>query len=666
VCGITGIFSTDPRDITPNILRGMTASIRHRGPDDEGYIFIDTAGSRFESRAGDDTVVEFKEKVKHLSAPLESGYDLALGHRRLSILDLSAAGHQPMSNETGDLWIVHNGEIYNHAALRLELMDRGHVFKSGTDTEVILHSYEQWGEQSPNKFNGMWAFAIWDSRSRKLFCSRDRFGIKPFYYYFDGFRFIFSSEIKAILETGAVERKPDRQSVFDYISYGLKEHIGHTFIEGIKQLLPGHYLELDINKKTIAARCYYQIPLSHQSIGLSDADYSLQFRDLLEDSISLRLASDVIAGTCLSGGLDSSSIVCLVDKLMQGTGLKSQGCKAHQTFSARFSEQGYDEGSYIQDVVNRTSVDAHYAYPTGSSAWQILPKLIWHQEGPSSALYLCGQWEIYKLASQSGVKVLLDGQGGDELLAGYDIYYAALFAHLLRTFQLSDLTGESLMRYRLYGKSAAADVFKTAYHFLPPHVKQLSRRLMQLDGNLCLSKDFQTGLNDHLCQKRNSETGRDNSFDDYLYDKFSYSILPGLLHDQDKSSMAHSVESRLPFLDYRIVEMVFSMPWQQKIYKGRRKNVLRNAMRGILPDSIEKRLDKMGFTNPVEVWLKKSFMGEVSDIIHSPRFAQRGYFNPHKVAQYFKAYQNGRKNIGRQIWRWVNLELWSRIFIDGS
>jgi asparagine synthase (glutamine-hydrolysing) len=215
MCGITGIFSTDPRDIIPEILRGMTTSIRHRGPDDEGYVFINTITSRCEPRVGDDTIIELKGKMKYLSAPLESGYDLAFGHRRLAILDLSTAGHQPMSNETGDLWIIHNGEIYNHEELRIELLDKGHVFKSRTDTEVILHSYEQWGEKSLNKFNGMWAFVIWDSRSKKLFCSRDRFGIKPFYYYFDGLKFIFSSEIKAILATDAMERKPNRQSIFD-------------------------------------------------------------------------------------------------------------------------------------------------------------------------------------------------------------------------------------------------------------------------------------------------------------------------------------------------------------------------------------------------------------------------------------------------------------------
>jgi asparagine synthase (glutamine-hydrolysing) len=662
MCGITGIFSTDPRDITPEILRGMTTSIRHRGPDDEGYIFINTITSRCEPRVGDDTIIELKGKMKHLSDPLESGYDLAFGHRRLSILDLSTTGHQPMSNETGDLWIIHNGEIYNHEELRIELLDKGHVFKSRTDTEVILHSYEQWGEKSLNKFNGMWAFVIWDSRSKKLFCSRDRFGIKPFYYYFDGLKFIFSSEIKAILTTDAMERKPNRQSIFDYISYALKDHTGDTFFEDIHQLLPGHFLELDINKRAIAARSYYQIPLIYQSRHLSDPDYSLQFRQLLEDSIRLRLASDVAVGTCLSGGLDSSSIVCLVDKLRLDSGLKQQN--SHQTFSARFSEQGFDEGKYIQDVVNQTRVDAHYAYPTGASTWEILPKLIWHQEGPSSALYLSGQWETYKLARQSGIKVILDGQGGDELLAGYDIYYAALFSHLMRTFQCSKLAREYLIRYRLYGKSATSDIFKAAYHLLPRVGKQFSRRLMRVDGNPCLSKDFQAGLRDNFFQKQGEEISRTNTFDDYLYDKFTYSILPGLLHDQDKNSMAHSIESRLPFLDYRLVEMVSSMPWQQKIYRGQRKYVLRNSMRGILPESVEKRLDKMGFTNPVEVWLKKSFADEVNDIIHSTRFAQRGYFNSNQVKQDFKAYQNGRKNISRKIWRWVNLELWSRIFID--
>jgi asparagine synthase (glutamine-hydrolysing) len=667
MCGITGIFSENAGEITPDLLQRMTKTLKHRGPDDEDYVFINTSTGRYEPRSGDESAPELRTMMKHVCAPIEFQFDLALGHRRLSILDLSAAGHQPMGNEEGSIWIVHNGEIYNHAELREELKDKGHLFKSRTDTEVILHSYEQWGEACLNRFNGMWAFAIWDSRSQKLFCSRDRFGIKPFYYFFKDGKFVFASEIKALLETGLIERKPNNQSIFDYVSYGLKDCTEDTYFDGIKQLRGGHYLEFNVNKKEFKLQRYYDIPLIRRSKDLTDEEYALQFRQLLEDSIRLRLESDVPAGTCLSGGLDSSSIVCLIDKLRFERGSKLPGASSvHKTFSARFTERGYDEGSFIQDVVKKTGVDAYYTFPTGENTWEKLPLLIWHQEEPCGRQYLSGQWEVYKLAKQSGVKVVLDGQGGDELLAGYGIYYAALFAYLMRTFHWPELMRESVMFSRLYGKSSIPDLLKSVYHFLPGQKRAWVRGALRVDGDPCLSDDFKAGRTGYWFKKRSESRIGADLFDQYLYDQFTNFILPSLLHDQDKNSMAHSIESRLPFLDYRLVELVFSMPWQQKIRRGRRKYVLRNAMKGILPESIEKRMDKMGFANPIDAWLKKSFGAEVADIIGSQSFKQRVYFDPRKVQEAYKAHQNGQKHIARTIWRWVNLELWLRMYIDRS
>ena len=653
--------------LDPDLLQSMAKTLKHRGPDDEGYVLINSSTGKSEPRSGDETVAGLQATMKHISTPPGFRFNVALGHRRLSILDLSAAGHQPMGNEGGDIWIVHNGEIYNHAELREELKDRGHVFRSRTDTEVILHSYEQWGEACLSRFNGMWAFAIWDSRSMKLFCSRDRFGIKPFYYFYQDRRFIFASEIKALLATGFIERRPNNQSIFDYVSYGLKDYSEDTFLDGIKQLRGGHCLEFQVNNQELDINRYYDLPLIHRSKKVTDGEYALEFRQLLEDSIRLRLESDVDTGTCLSGGLDSSSIVCLIDKLMIETGLKLPGAgNVHKTFSARFCETGYDEGPFIQEVVKKTGVDAYYTFPTGESTWEKLPLLIWHQEEPCSRQYLSGQWDVYKLAGQSGVKVVLDGQGGDELLAGYGIYYAALFSYLMRTFQWPELVRESVMYSRLYGKSAVVDLLKSPYYFMPEWARSRVRSLTGVDGDPCLSADFKASHTGYLFQKR-SEPGRPaDFFDAYLYDKFTGSYLPGLLHDQDRNSMAHSIESRMPFLDYRLVELAFSMPWQQKIRRGRRKYVLRNAMKGIIPETIENRVDKMGFLNPVQDWLKKSFGAEVAEIIGSQSFKQRDYFDHFRVAKEYKAHQNGQKNIWLTIWRWVNLELWLRMYVDRS
>jgi len=664
MCGIVGIFSSDSSEVTPELLGRMTKTIRHRGPDDEGYVLINTSTGRCEPRAGDDTIAELRGTLKHLSASTEFTLDIALGHRRLSIIDLSAAGHQPMSNEEGTVWIAHNGEVYNHVELREELKSRGYRFRSRTDTEVILHSYEEWGHECLSRFNGMWAFAIWDSRERKLFCSRDRFGIKPFYYFFDGKRLLVASEIKAILQADFVVRKPNNQTVFDYLAFALEDCTEDTFFDGIRQLRGGHYLEFHPHERRFKIKRYYDVPLQHKLKGLSDEEYVRQFRELLEDSIQLRLISDVPLGTCLSGGLDSSSIVCVIDKLVREKGLKLPGMSDGQkTFSARFREKEYDEGSFIDDVVRKTGVDAYHIYPSGEGLWKTLPDLIWQQEEPFTHPCVYAQWEVYKLARQSGVKVALDGQGGDEMLAGYDIYYASLFSHLMRTFHWKGLVRESLYHARWQGKAAGQDILIAIYYLLPRDLKLWVRAAMRAGGKPCLNREFKAGFTGYRFRQGPSEV-RTDFFNEHLYERFAGSNLPGILREQDKNSMAHSIESRVPFLDYRLVEFVFSLPWEQKIHRGARKFVLRSAMKEILPESVANRQAKMGFNAPVDVWFKTELAEKVSEIINSRSFRERPFLNACEVEQEFKAHRNGQKNIGNTIMRWLYLELWLRMFID--
>jgi asparagine synthase (glutamine-hydrolysing) len=664
MCGIVGIFSSDFQEVTPELLERMTKTIRHRGPDDVGYVLVNTFTGRCEPRSGDDTIAELTGTIKPLSAPTEFTFDTVLCHRRLSIIDLSAAGHQPMSNEEGTVWIVHNGEVYNHAELREELKSRGHRFRSRTDTEVILHSYEEWGRECLCRFNGMWAFAIWDSRERKLFCSRDRFGIKPFYYYFDGKRLLIASEIKSLLEANFVARKPNDQTIFDYLVYGLEDCTEDTFFGGIRQLRGGHYLEFHPRENGFEIKRYYDVPLRHKLKGLSDDEYARRFRELLEDSIRLRLISDVPLGTCLSGGLDSSSIVCVIDKLMREKGLKLPGASHGQrTFSARFNEEAYDEGPFIDDVVKKTGVDAYYTRATGEGLWTTLPDLIWQQEEPFTLPYVYPQFAVYEFAKQSGVKVALDGQGADELLAGYGIYFAALFSYFMRTFQWKELVTERLYHSRRRAKAAGHDLLIAAYHLLPRDVRLWGRRVMKADGKPCLNKEFSTGFTGYHFRESLSRV-RSNFFDEYLYERFANSILPGLLRDQDKNSMAHSIESRVPFLDYRLVEFVFSSPWEQKIHRATRKFILRSAMKEILPESVANRNAKMGFSAPVDLWFRTPLGDKVSEILNSQSFRERSFFDAREVQQEFKAHLNGQKNIGNIILRWLNLELWLRMFID--
>jgi len=664
VCGIVGIFSKIPGEVTPELLRCMTNSIKHRGPDDEGYLLMDTSSGICEPRSGDDTAVELRV-MEHISAPAEFAFDFGLGHRRLSVIDLSPVGHQPMSNEDGSVWIVHNGEIYNHAGLREELKQRGHQFRSRTDTEVILHGYEEWGAECLSRFNGMWAFAIWDTRSRKLFCSRDRFGIKPFYYFHDDNRFVFASEIKALLQADFIDNRPNNQTIFDYLAYNIQDCTEDTFFSAIRKLQGGHYLELALPSQELKLERYYDVPLGPESEASSGNEYALKFRQLFEDSIRLRLVSDVPLGICLSGGLDSSSIVCTTDRLMRETGIQLPGSGSLlRTFSARYSENGYDEGYFIDEALKKSHAEAHNAYPTGESMWNSLSNVIWHQEEPCTRFYVCAQWEVYQLAKCSGVKIGLDGQGGDELLAGYDIYYGALLSHLLRTFQWHMAAEEAFFNLYLNGKSANRSITIAVYHLLPEQLQRRLRQFVRADGSVCLGEDFANCYNGYFFEKRlTSQTSKD-FFDEYMHERFTHSILPGLLRDLDKNSMAHSIESRPPFLDFRLVELVFSMPWEQKIKHGVRKTVLRSAMHGILPDSVIARRDKMGFPTPVDVWFKGNLGNTVFDIFSSQTFRERGYLNVPAVNKELALHRSGRKKIGNFIWRWINLELWLRMFVD--
>ena len=665
MCGIAGVYNSDFPELTLELIWRMNKRLAHRGPDDEGYVLINTSASRYEQRTGDDTIAELRATMCHITTPATSQVDLALGHRRLSIIDLSAAGHQPMSNEDGTIWLLHNGEVYNHIELREELTSRGYRFRSRTDTEVILHSYEEWGHECLNRFNGMWAIVIWDGREKKLFCSRDRFGIKPLYYYYDGKRFLFASEIKALLEADFIVRKPNNQVIFDYLAYGLEGCTEDTFFSGIKQIKGGHYLEFHPNENEFKIKRYYDIPLRYKLNGLSDDEYVRRFRELLEDSVRLRLISDVPLGTCLSGGLDSSSIVCMIDKLMREKGLKLPGLSDIQmSFSARFNEKEYDEGSFINDVVRKTNVDAHYIYPTSESLWKTLPDLVWQQEEPFVLPYVYAQWEVYKLAKQSGVRVVLDGQGSDELLAGYQIYYAALFSYLMRTFQWKRLAKECFYNLRLRGKAARCDLLIAFYHLLPRSSQSWVRKAIQVEDRSCMNKEFAASYTGYHFRDSSATEIHTGFFDEYVYERFKNSILPGLLRHQDKNSMAHSIESRVPFLDYRLVEFAFSMPWEQKIQLGSRKFVLRNAAKGILPDSVANRQDKMGFPTPIDIWLRGEFGDVVYEIFNSQSFKQCPFLDARKVRQEYETYRSGSKSIGITIWRWINLELWLRMFIE--
>lgn len=632
MCGIAGILDLTPNKHSREIIKKMTAVLEHRGPDDDGF---------------------FSDGPVHL------------GFRRLAILDLSRAGHQPMSSKDGSRWIVFNGEVYNYRELRSELQQLGHTFISSSDTEVILAAHEQWGEECVKRFNGMWAFAIWEKKKKQLFCSRDRFGVKPFYYYTSGTEFIFGSEIKALLVHPHVPRHPNLHRVYDYLAYGYLDHTPQTFFEGINQLPPAHSLTLT-DDGSIRIRRYWDLEIGKETLLQNDEEYAGKFLSLFQDSIRLRLRSDVPVGTCLSGGLDSSSIVCVVNDIFQKEKITNIG--DHQnTFSAAYEEKEVDEREYSQAVIEKTGASSHLIFPSAQDVLTDLDQVVYHQDEPFGSTSIFAQWYVMKRARQAGMKVMLDGQGADELLAGYYGYFGPYLASLLRSFHLIRLPHEFLAWKKNHGGNYAL-LLRQAMTGI---VMKLMPRLLssfiistgRADGSIFLSEEFM--------KKYAAPPSRlTKSYRDPLQNELHRVLLtglPALLHYEDRNSMAWSIEARVPFLDYRLVEYVFSLPNEQKINNGTTKIVLRNAMKSILPEKVRLRQSKLGFATPEAVWLKKDFQAVIQSTFTSSQFNDRGIFQKDKPLQLFKNEMQGRAHRLIQsptIWRWFNLELWFRKFID--
>ncbi len=641
MCGIFAFLDLENSEVNSDILEKMSRSIIHRGPDDCGYAFFDLFGKQ--------RALEFKDMIERTQAEKFEGV-LAFGHRRLSIIDLTEAGHQPMCNETGKIWMIYNGEIYNYKELTEELKGKGHFFKSSTDTEVILHAYEEWGLDCLSRFNGMWAFALWDVEKKRLFCSRDRFGIKPFYYWFNGKKFILASEIKAILQDPTIERSANSKRVYDYLGYGYLDHTGETFFKSVYQLRGSHYLILEVNEENnlkLSIHRYWDLDPEEEK---PKDDLKKRFFELLEDSIRLHMRSDVPIGTCLSGGLDSSSIVCMARRFLNSS--------VHKTFSSCFEDKKYDERDYVVKVAEASGTRPYYVFPKPEDLFTEIEGLIWHQDEPFGSTSIYAQWNVFKLARESHVKVILDGQGADELLAGYHPYLGFYLSELARTFRCQEFIEE-------YRK------IRSRYHY--PHswiIRHLMMGVLPLPcsrfirNQVLLKKNKWLNINSYSSREIEFQQKFKNVLFDRLYQSLMNLTLPGLLHYEDRNSMAHSIEARVPFLDYRLVEFVFSLPMNQIVRDATTKVILREAMEGIIPETVRTRFDKMGFVTPEDIWFRGALKDQVLQVLDSKSFAERGYFDVEEVKKTFYRHCRREINLSSTIWRWVNLELWFRTFID--
>jgi len=634
MCGIVGILNFENHHVSKRVIKKMTDALSHRGPDDINYYFNTTIG---------------------------------LGHRRLSIIDLSSSGRQPMSNEDATVWLVFNGEIYNYIYLKDVLKSKGHKFKSKTDSEVIIHSYEEWGYECLARFNGMWAFTLWDTKKKVLFCARDRFGIKPFYYHHSNRKFVFASEIQSILKNHDIPAKPNESIIFDYIGYPFNDYIDHsddTFFLGIKRLMPAHYMV--INKKgDLTISRYWDLDPEQKFDQIGDSEAASRFYHLLEDSVRLRLQSDVPVGTCLSGGIDSSSIVCIVNDLItRNLAAKEIIGECQKTFSAGFNDKDCDEREFINAIVKKTKVKGYTVLPTGNDLVDYVSRFIQDQGEPVVSSSQFAGWMVMRLVSQNGVKVVLNGQGADEILAGYGSYFHANFRDLFKRMNLYQLKNEINKCSLYHGYSSKWLMLSLLKYFNPIHPFQWKRKIFGESDNTkypnWLNKDFSESY------------GHDMKFlpkykgylDQSLYHFLTLERLPSLLRYEDRNSMAFSIEARVPFLDHRLVEFCFALPSIQKIRNGVGKVVLRNALNGKLPKVVHRRIKKIGFQTPEIKWLQTDFKENIDMIINSGNFKQRGYFNVREIVKHFQNFFDGEVTDTRLIWKCINLELWMQKYFS--
>ncbi len=653
MCGITGVLKFKGA-INKDTFKLMNKAISRRGPDDEGYLFGNMNSGHYEIAGDSDTPdIVYESAIDYTPGKdltgIKNGYSsLALANRRLSILDLSPAGHQPMSNGSKSLWIVFNGEVYNYKEIRIELERKGHFFHSDSDTEVILKSYEQWGKDCLQRFNGMWAFCIWDVKRKELFCARDRLGVKPFYYYLDSQIFAFSSEMKSLLHPDIIGRQaPNDALIYDYLKYGYLDHTNKTFFSGIRKLPQACYLKINVRGQTVL-RQYWDVEITNEEgSNAENSVYAEEFLDIFKDSVRLRLRSDVPVGSCLSGGLDSSAIVCAASGLLSSD-FASQNPARLQTFSSCFEDKAYDERDYIETVVEHTGVERNYVFPDYNAFIDEVDRILWQQEEPFGGSSIFAQWCVMRRIHEKGVKVVLDGQGADEQLAGYRKFYIFYFLDLLKKRKY-------LKSLEIFQFLLSLEVLKTLNLTKGLKYSRLGNNFLNLNS---LMRDSVTRNFKH---KDEDFVFRGNIGNRMKEDLFRFS-LPALLRYSDKNSMAFSVETRLPYLDYRLVERLASFPLSQKMSNGWTKYVLRNAMVSILPEKIRLRKSKLGFVTPEDHWFRKCISKEIQKVFLNATFLQQ-YVRMDRLQDCFDRYL-GRKTFYQSdiFFRFYILEKWGQKF----
>jgi asparagine synthase (glutamine-hydrolysing) len=613
MCGIAGIFDLhSSQPVTARELERMVAAIAHRGPDGRGVL------------------------------PFRGG---GLASVRLAILDLRPESDQPFESDDGERALVYNGEIFNYRELRAELAGRGHRFRTECDTEVVLRAFEEWGPSAVTRFNGMWAFAIYDRRKDQLFCSRDRFGIKPFYYAVHRGQFLFASEAKALLAVRRELAVPDYESLGSFLRANAPATPAASFFESIAQLLPAHNLFVDRSGLRTERYWSYPVePLEEMAVG----EPAERVRELLTDSIRLRLRSDVPVASALSGGIDSSGVVALLRRVDSGP---------HRTFTASYPDDPMDEAPRALTLASKLGMESHVVRPSGAEFLDVLADIVHHVEAPNASLGSIPQWYVMREMRRRGIGVALEGQGADELFGGYEnANFPWVLIDRLRAGRLREARDEIAYFTALWGARAAAH--RVGRVTVPPLYRWVNR--WRGDEKVFIGPvrrakppvtEATPDLGDALTKTLHGQhTG----------------VLRRLLLKGDAISMAHSIESRLPYLDYRLVEFVFRLPGRLKARDGHSKAVLRDALRADLPAEVLARRRKTQLSAPLARWLRERPQQLIDPILRDERCRRRGLFDPDQVDRLVRRHLSGRADHSASLFWLISCELWLRRFIDAN
>jgi asparagine synthase (glutamine-hydrolysing) len=646
MCGIFAVVRSGSRAAAPTApVVSATRIIRHRGRDDEGYLLWDAGELRATVFAGSETAEETRAALRLPMLPPSGDWRVALGHRRLSIVDLSPAGHQPMLHRETGLSVVYNGEIYNHVELRDELVSLGHRFESHCDTEVLLAAWAEWGPDALHRFNGMFSFVVLDPRNGgTVHAVRDRFGIKPLYWCRVGNWLAFASEQKQLRTLPGFLSRINERTVRDYLVAGQLDYSSHTFDQQIAQILGGERAVVDLREPSEVPVIIRWYDLEPRRFTGTLKQGAKEVRDLLTDSVALRLRADVPVGSCLSGGLDSSAIVTLASRALEGTEHAGQA-----TVTARFEDPKFDEWGFASQVIAATGAQSLEVWPTVERLQSELDAQLWFMDEPFGSTSQFSQWCVFGAAAEAGLTVMLDGQGSDEQLAGYSGNDAALYAGLLRRGRLLDLADEVRSFRHRHGVAplaqmvfAVRNVLPFTDRFLPGHVRQAPA------APDWLARD--PGTHTWITPPRD--------LNDSLRRQTLSTSLPVLLRYEDRNSMARSIEARVPFLDYRLVELLAGMPDTYKLRRGVTKLVFRESMRGVLPETVRDRRDKMGFVTPEEVWLTRSARAWFRDAVGAATEAAPDYFDADRVLGLVDAMAEGRMAFSFLPWRILCFGRW--------